>query len=117
MDRYPESVERVGQRLGFLEQVCPICLANGRDGRLTFRYSVIQQEPVCENVLLKCMTCRHLAGFGVPITSEQFNQEYYLRGNKTWLTPYFGDGSDPDKIIMERLAALGYIEYGYRRQI
>jgi hypothetical protein len=112
--RYEDGLERVYNRLGFKEQVCPICSVNSREGIMEFRYSIVQQEPICDSILLKCKTCKHIVVFGLPMTSAEFEHEVEER-NGTWFTPHWKDGSDPDSIVVDRLVKLGYIEYEYRR--
>jgi hypothetical protein len=112
--RYKEGLSRLLTRLGFDSQNCPVCHANGRSGTMTFRYSIVQQEPVADNIILKCRTCKHLAGFGIPMSSADLEKEIELREG-TWFTPHWKSGSDPDEIILKRLEELGYIEYEYRR--
>ncbi len=114
-DKFEAGLERIYNRLGFKEQNCPICFANGREGIMVFRYSVVQQEPVADAVIMKCGTCRFCSAFGLPLTSEQFEDELSERGG-TWFTPHWKDGSDPDEIVVKRLQELGYLEYEYRRQ-
>ena len=113
-EKYESGLERIYSRLGFIEQVCPICFVNGREGIMGFRYSIVQQEPVADGIILKCKTCKHIALFGVPMTSAEF--EYETKERKgTWFTPHWKDGSDPDEIVLQRLIDLGYLEYEYRR--
>ena len=47
-EKYESGLERIYSRLGFIEQVCPICFVNGREGIMEFRYSIVQQEPVAD---------------------------------------------------------------------
>jgi hypothetical protein len=114
-EKYESGLERIYSRLGFMEQVCPICFVNGREGIMEFRYSIVQQEPVCDNILLKCKTCKHIVMFGIPMISAELEHEISERDG-TWFTPHWKNGSDPDTIQLERLVALGYIEYEYRRK-
>ena len=112
--KFEEGLERIHTRLGFEEQNCPVCFTNGRRGIMGFRYSIVQQEPVADNILMKCGVCKHISVFGIPMTSEEFENEKEQRGG-TWFTPYWQDGSDPDEVLLNRLVDLGYMEYEYRR--
>jgi len=113
-EKYESGLDRIYSRLGFIEQVCPICFVNGREGIMGFRYSIVQQEPVADNILMKCGECKYVSVFGIPMTSGEFENEKEQRGG-TWFTPYWQDGSDPDEVLLNRLVDLGYMEYEYRR--
>lgn len=115
-DKFLEGLERIKRRFGaaFDGQKCPICAANGRIGTMRFRYSVVQQEPLADCVLMKCEVCKFISVHGLPISSEEFEVEVKERDG-TWFTPHWKDGSDPSQIIVDRLTDLGYIEYEYRR--
>jgi len=86
---------------------CPYC-----GTVIMFRRSVITKDvPIRDDQTWKCSNCFHTAHFGVPITKQEYEEEFRLRNGRYLLTPTYRQDEKHRQDVLERLKQLGYLEF------
>lgn len=68
--------------------------------------------PIRDDQGWKCTRCKQTRHYGIPMNLQQIQEETRVRGGSTLMRPSKRPDERFNKAIMQRLAALGYIDSG-----
>lgn len=88
---------------------CPYC-----GTQMMFRHSALaggSGAPIRDDQGWKCVACFHTAHFGIPLTRDEYEDEYQLRGGRFLTRPTYRLDERGRDEVMKRLRALGYLDF------
>jgi len=80
---------------------------------MMFRFSNLSRFgwPLREDQCWKCPHCFYTATFGIPLTREEWHDEFKLRKGHILLRPDLREDERCRKKVLERLRNLGYLDF------